>query len=62
MHARIEAGHEECTTVGLQDMRITRQEGCRALGMHNRKDVGYEEYMTEGMQGLKNAQQDRGRT
>ena len=28
MHDRWDAGHEECTTGGVQDMRNTRQEGC----------------------------------
>ena len=49
MHDRRGAGHEECMTGGLKDMRNALQTGYRARGMHNWRDAGTEECMTGGV-------------
>ena len=41
----IGAGHEECTTGGVQDMRIQ----CMARGVQDMRNVCHEECMTGGI-------------
>ena len=71
MYDRRDTGYEECTTGGLQEMRIeefttggvqdirnARQEGCRARGMHDRIGAGHEECTTGGLQEMRNARHE----
>ena len=63
MYDRRDTGYEECTTGGLQEMRIeefmtggvqdirnARQEGCRTRGMHDRRDAGHGDHPQENNQ------------
>ena len=62
MYTRRGAGHEECITGGVQDMRNGYQEGCRTLGMYNRRGAEHEECIPGGVQDMRNVYQKGCRT
>ena len=49
MQDRSDAGHEECTTGVMQDMRNAGR------GMHDRSEAGHEEFTTGVTQDMRNA-------
>ena len=57
MHDRRDAGHEECTTGGMHNMRNAQQGGGQ-----DRWGAGHEGCTTGGMQDMRNARQEGCRT